>query len=159
MRHPNYRLVKIHRSYTVNEVAACLRVHRNTVREWIRSGLPTCDNRRPTLVLGRELASFLLARRTQSRRPCGPGELYCVRCRLPRRPAGEMADYLPRTATSGDLMGLCAQCETPMYRRVRSASLPRVAAGLDLRFAEGSDHIVESRDPSANSAFEDKGRR
>lgn len=143
MRRPNYRLVKIHRSYTVEEIAGCLRVHRNTVREWIRRGLATCDKRRPTLVLGRDLAAFLRSRRANSRRPCGTGELFCLRCRVPRRPAGDMADYLPRTSTCGDLMALCGRCEAPMYRRVRRAQLSSVAAGLDLRYAEGCEHIVE----------------
>ena len=42
-RHPNYRLVKIHRSYTVEEAAGSLGVHKNTVREWVKVGLPTSD--------------------------------------------------------------------------------------------------------------------
>ena len=144
MHHPNHRLIKIHRNYTVPEVATCLGVHSNTVREWIRRGLPTCDQGRPTLVLGRELVTFLRARRVNNRRPCGVGELYCCRCRRPRRPGGDMADYVPRTATSGDLMAFCAQCETPMYRRVSRERLRDVAAGLDLRFAERCEHIGES---------------
>ena len=40
-RHPNPRLIKIHRSYTVEEIAAVLGVHRNTVRQWIR--VPGCQ--------------------------------------------------------------------------------------------------------------------
>jgi hypothetical protein len=35
-RHPNPRLVKIHRSYTVEEVARNLRKHKNTVRAWMK---------------------------------------------------------------------------------------------------------------------------
>jgi predicted DNA-binding protein (UPF0251 family) len=38
---PNYRLVKIHRIYTVEDAARCLAVHKNTVRRWIKAGLPT----------------------------------------------------------------------------------------------------------------------
>ena len=60
---PNHRLLKIHRSYTVEEVASVLDVHRNSVRNWLRSGLDAIDQRRPTLILGSVLASFLKARR------------------------------------------------------------------------------------------------
>ena len=88
MRHPNYRLVKTHRTYTVEEIASLFHVHRNTVREWVKRGLPTCDDRRPMLILGPELAAFLQARRLKNRQTCAPGELYCVRCRAPRVPAG-----------------------------------------------------------------------
>jgi hypothetical protein len=47
-RRPNYRLVKIHRCYTVEEAARLLGTHKNTVRAWVRAGLPTCDSKRPT---------------------------------------------------------------------------------------------------------------
>jgi Helix-turn-helix domain len=58
-RHPNPRLVKIHRSYAVEEVARILRKHKNTVRAWIKQGLQPIDGRRPTLVHGLELVRFL----------------------------------------------------------------------------------------------------
>ncbi|MGP0594629.1 hypothetical protein ACTRXD_19100 [Nitrospira sp. T9] len=48
--HPNHRLVNIHRSYTVEEIANPPVVHRNTVREWINRGPPTVDKRRSLLV-------------------------------------------------------------------------------------------------------------
>src|SRR6185437_14566866 len=96
-RRANPRLVKIHRNYTVEEAADRLCVHKNTVREWIKGGLPTIDRMRPTVILGRELAIFLQARRAKSKRPCKPGEIYCVRCRAPKRPAGNLAEYQPIT--------------------------------------------------------------
>ena len=34
-RHPNHRLVKIHRSYTVEEIATLFGVHKNTVSHWV----------------------------------------------------------------------------------------------------------------------------
>ena len=44
---PNHRLLKIHRSYTVEEVASVLDVHRNSVRNWLRSGLPPRPEQQP----------------------------------------------------------------------------------------------------------------
>jgi hypothetical protein len=45
-------------TYTVEEAARTLGVHKNTVRAWLKRGLPTIDAERPTLILGRELAHF-----------------------------------------------------------------------------------------------------
>ena len=63
MRRLNPRRVKIHRSYTVDEAAMLFRVHKNTVRTWLKSGLHPIDGRRPILILGRQLVRFLHARR------------------------------------------------------------------------------------------------
>jgi DNA-binding XRE family transcriptional regulator len=132
MRHPNYRRVKIHFNYTLEETAKVLGVHRNTVREWIRRGLPTCDDKRPVLILGHELAAFLRRRRTKDRKTCAPGEIYCVRCRTPRTPAGCMADYQPKTATLGNLIGLCPICDAWMYRRVNRTKLDEIRGPLEI---------------------------
>jgi hypothetical protein len=132
MHGANHQLVKKHRSYTVEEVARLLRVHRGTVREWTRRGLPTCDDRRPILILGYQLADYLRTRRTQRKRPCSPGELYCVRCRTPRRPAGGMADYVAETANLGSLVGICPACSVLMYRRVNPARLHEIRGSLEI---------------------------
>jgi hypothetical protein len=92
-RHPNPRLAKIHRNYTVEEIANLFGVHKNSVRNWVKGGLPTSDDRRPMLILGRDLVAFLHARRVKNKRPCQPGEIYCMRCRAAQRPAGDMAEY------------------------------------------------------------------
>lgn len=110
-RHPNYRRVKINRNYTVEEIARLFGIHKHTVRHWVKAGLPTCDERRPTLILGQDLTLFLQARREKNRRPCRPGEIYCVRCRSPKSPAGNMADYQPITDTLGNLMAICPDCD------------------------------------------------
>lgn len=152
-RLPNPRLAKIHRSYTVEEVAQLFGVHRNTVRQWIKQGLPVCDDRRPVLILGSELAAFLTRKRARNKRPCKDGEIYCVRCRAPQSPALGMADYEPLTATGGNLIGLCPKCGGLIYRRVSRARLVAVAGNLVVQFTRGQKRIDESNNPSVNSDF------
>ena len=153
-RHPNPRLAKIHRNYTVDEVATLFGIHKNTVREWVKRGLPTNDGKRPMLILGRELVAFLTARRAKNKRTCLPGEIYCVRCRAPRTPAGEMVDYMPLTATLGTLAAICSACETMMYRRVSLAKLAHVCGKLDVTMPQALEHIGERVQPTVNSDLE-----
>jgi hypothetical protein len=150
-RRPNPRLAKIHRSYTVEEVAALFDIHKNTVRQWVKRGLPTNDSRRPMLILGRDLYAFLQAQRMKNKRPCQPGEIYCVRCRAAQKPAGAMAEYQPLTATSGNLVGICARCESMMYRKVSFAKLVQVGADLEITHMPAKPHISESSQPCVNS--------
>lgn len=150
-RHPNPRLAKIHRNYTVDEVALLFTVHRNTVREWLKRGLPTNDGKRPMLILGRDLVTFLTARRDKNKRTCLPGEMYCMRCRAPRAPAADMVDYMPLTATQGNLAAICSACETMMYRRASLAKLDLVRGTLNITMPQAQEHIVDSAKPTVNS--------
>jgi Helix-turn-helix domain len=143
-RHPNHRLVKTDLSYTVEEIARLLSKHRNTVRDWINRGLPTIDHRRPILIHGGDLRAFLLARRLRNKQKCGPDEIYCVRCRAPKRPAGDMADYLPTSSTTGSLCGICPTCDSIIYRRTSLAKVSQICGGLNITMSQGRSHIGDS---------------
>jgi len=152
-RRLNPRLVKIHRSYTVEEIAYLFGKHKNTVRAWIKAGLPTCDGKRPTLILGAALRAFLEAKRAKHKKPCGAGEIYCVRCREPRKPAAQMAKYRPLTEAFGNLIGICPVCDCMMYRRTSLAKITLIKGEIEVTFAKALEHIVKSTRPSVNSDF------
>ncbi len=150
-RHPNHRRVKSHRSYTVEEVSGLFGIHKNTVRRWVKTGLPTTDDRRPILILGRELIAFLQARRARNKQTCRPGQIYCVRCRAPKFPAGDMAEFAPVTEKLGNLMAICPDCNSIMNRRVNTAKLGQVRGKMDITFPQALRHISESNQPTVNS--------
>jgi hypothetical protein len=152
-RHPNPRLVKLHRNYTVEDVAGLFGTHKNTVRGWLKVGLPTSDARRPMLILGQDLAAFLRRRRTKNKRAYKPGEMYCVRCRAPKMPAGDMADYLPETDKIGMLKGICPDCDCLINRRVSVAKLDLVRGRLDITFPQAPRQVSNSNRPTVNSDF------
>ncbi len=147
---PNHRLVKKNRSYTVHEIAFLLGVHRNTVREWVKRGLPTIAGR-PVLMLGGEIVEFLRARRVKNRRPCGSDQMYCFRCRAPRLPAEGMVDFTPINGKVANLMAICPICETVMHRCVPAAKIGDLRGFREVRSSQAPQRLNETTDPSLNS--------
>ena len=64
-------------------------------------------------------------------------------CRAPKAPAEGMADYIPITATSGNLRGICPDCEILIHRRVSLAKLDVVCADLEVDFPQAVPRIRE----------------
>jgi hypothetical protein len=140
-RHPNPRLVKVHRNYSVDDIARLFGIHKNTVRNWLRQGLSTIDGRRPVIILGRELSRFLHERRQKAKQPCGPGRIYCIACRTPKVPALKMADCTPTSPVAGNLFGICPDCGRLIYRRVNLGKIDAIRGELEIAFRQPSSRI------------------
>jgi hypothetical protein len=126
----NPNLTKIHRSYTVEEIAGLYGIHKNTVRAWIKDGLPSCDNKRPMLFLGRELRAFLQSKRVKNKRTCLAYEMYCLKCRSPRRPADGEASFVLMSDSTGRVFGKCPQCCGQINKYINIASLEHLKQDL-----------------------------
>jgi len=150
MKRINPRLAKLHRSYSVVELADLLGVHKHTVRGWLKSGLPTVDGTRPVLIHGDEFQDWWAKRRKASKRPLQPRELYCLKCRAPKQPALDMVEYAATNGTTGNLRALCETCGTLMHRRARLASIGTIMPGLDVQRTQAGPSIVERANPSLN---------
>ncbi|MEO1686687.1 MAG: helix-turn-helix domain-containing protein [Pseudomonadota bacterium] len=135
-KRPSHHRVKTHLVYTVAEAAEATGVHRQTVIRWIKAqGLSATCDQRPWLIRGAELKVWLRDRRDRGRTSLGAGEIYCLPCRKPVKPDGDLAEYRARTERTGLLAGICPCCEGMVHRIVREADLDRVAADLDVTVA------------------------
>jgi hypothetical protein len=152
------RRIKAHRCYTVEEIARLLGTHRGTVRRWLKQGLAAVDNQRPIMIRSVDLLQYLSARAMPKSR-CPAGHCYCVKCRAPQAPAGEMAELKMLTATSGNLRGLCPVCGTLMHRRVSLSQLELFRAILDVTIVEAVRTLTDSSSPSHNVHFEEQNTR
>jgi hypothetical protein len=149
-RHPNPRLAKIHRSYSVEDVSRLFRLHKNTVRAWLRQGLKPIDDQRPILLLGSEVRRFLSDRRTRAKQSCGPGRIFCLPCRAPKIPAGKMAECVVTGDASGTLQGICPDCDRMIYRKVNPSMIEAVRGDLDVTFTKPRPRIEETERPHVN---------
>jgi hypothetical protein len=149
-RHPNPRLAKIHYSYSVEELARLFKVHKNTVRNWCKQGLEPIDDKRPVLIRGQDARRFLAERRARTKQACGAGRIYCLPCRAPKVPAGNMAECIATSETIGTLCGICPDCDRIIYRRVNPQKLDAVRGDLSITVTQAQPRIEETRKPIVN---------
>jgi len=146
----NPRRAKLHWSYTAHELAERLDVGRNTVRQWIRAGLPVVGGTRPILILGSDFQAWWNKRRKSAQRPCQPGQMYCFKCREAKAPAMGMVDYTATNVVTGNLKALCETCGTAMYRRIRLTDIAVKMPGMDVHFTQVCSSIVAQTQSSLN---------
>ena len=155
VRRLNPGLVKIHRSYSIDKAARALGVHKNTVANWLKSGLSPIDDQRPIPIQGRVLRAFLQERRNRQKRRCAVGELYCLKCRAPKPPLDGKAIYVPLTNSGGNLQGRCSDCLSIICRRISVARLHEFSAVLTIKHKQASSRINDRPTPSLNCELGD----
>jgi hypothetical protein len=108
------------------------------------------DGAKPILFHGLAVREFLKERNVKRKQPCGPGKLYCFRCRVPRPAAGGVAEYVAVSAKSGNIRAICETCETVMHRRVSRSALVATMPGIGLQIPEHPLRLIGSLSPSPN---------
>lgn len=130
---PCHHRVKTHAIYTVAEAASACDVCRQTVIRWINHhGLAAERGQKPWLIPGVDLKAFLEERRRRAKVRLKPGEIYCLPCRGPIRPALGIADYVPDGPTTGVLVGVCPTCDRLVHRFVAASDLSIASGDLDV---------------------------
>jgi hypothetical protein len=137
-------------TYSVAEAARVTGAHRNTIHHWLGSGLPTIDSRKPILIKGAALKAFIDSRRARRRQPCGPGRIFCLKCREPKRPAFDEVEYEPDNRKLGRLIGLCPDCGGIILRRTSALRIRDAAGNLGIRFRPAVERLYESKHASLN---------
>ena len=62
-----------------------------------------------------------------------------------------MAEYVSITASLGNLIAICPDCEAIMNRRVSLAKLGHIRGQMDITMPQALQHINERDHPSVNS--------
>ncbi|MDC5854529.1 helix-turn-helix domain-containing protein [Vibrio europaeus] len=106
----NPNRIQIPRSYTVIGVSETLGVHPKTVRNWIRVGLPVADQRRPLLINGADLKSYLTQKRGAYMHRCELDEVYCFKCKQSKSPTIGSLQFIAKPAGMAQMTGGCEEC-------------------------------------------------
>lgn len=124
-----------HRSYTTKEIADLFSVHPNTVRIWVsKENLHTLNGRRPYLIHGTDLRSFLRARQKNRKHKMQPNEIFCCSCKQPQRPKRQEITITPHKKYTHQIWikGNCDVCGTPMQRVYEATCLDDIVHHFDV---------------------------
>lgn len=150
---PSPYKIKTHWVYNTSEAATALKVHRRTILRWINENqLNACKGGNSWLIRGADLKSFLEKRRTAAKHKLGVGEFYCLRCKAPRRPAADIADFQKIDDHTGRLTALCGCCEGVMNRILRSSDLPAIGKVCEVTVQRDDPRLVSETDPRSTVA-------
>jgi integrase/Zn ribbon nucleic-acid-binding protein len=102
--------------YSVDEVMALYAISRNTVSNWINTGLHPIDGKRPQLFRGADLARFHEDRRAGSKRILRAGEFKCLGCKAVVYPNIETLHLLPRDRRQFIARATCPDCDAHVMK-------------------------------------------
>jgi hypothetical protein len=153
-RRHSARLVKRLRTYNVREAAKVTGATPGTVRHWHRSGLEGVIGVYPLIFRGVDIVAFLKHREEKRKQPCGPGRMFCLRCKAPKTPAFGEAEFWPDGIKLGTLRGLCPDCAAMMNRRVSLAKLQAAEGDLAVSIRHADSRLSGTPEPNSNSHSE-----
>jgi hypothetical protein len=146
------RRIKSRVTYSTREIAELLGVHTATVLKWYKSDLEKIDNSRPFLVMGTALKHFLSNRQTKRRRPCGPHQMMCMKCRMPVTADPHSFHVTNCNAKTALVSANCSICGTRVNRSASAGNLLDTLKnlGCDTTLAKNLSEAVQ---PVLNTDF------
>ncbi|MCG3884712.1 helix-turn-helix domain-containing protein [Photobacterium leiognathi] len=134
--------IKSHRNYTVIELSEALGVHPKTVRNWLRVGLPVADEKRPLLINGTDVKIYLKQKRKTYMHQCELDEMYCFKCKQPKKPNTESLQFFTKPAGMVQMMGRCIECGCKANKYVSSRDLKSICQKLNVKLPIAEKHII-----------------
>lgn len=106
----NTNLIKETLSYSVKDITELFGIHKRTIQQWFKEGLPKIDSKKPYLVLGINLKDFIKKKQQNRKKKCKENEFYCCKCREPRKSWNNFVDVKILNEKILLIVGICSQC-------------------------------------------------
>lgn len=145
----NVRRIKTNISYTYEEAADLLTIHKNTLTHWEAEGLKVMRDVRPYLIHGSALIEFITNRQKARKRKCRPDQFYCCKCQTPTTSYEGITDIKILSPIKLQLIGLCPICDGKVLKFGLTAKLPEYQKTFVIQMIH-DEHLMEASHPSAN---------
>jgi hypothetical protein len=135
----NPMAVKAALTYEIGEAAAALGKSSATIRNWIKDGLPVMASRKPYLISGADIRTYIKAKSQAAKSTLAPDELYCLSCRAGRKPLDMIVAAFPNTPKTTRLMGVCERCSANAARMISNTKTHHFARTFQIKAGGNSD--------------------
>ncbi len=113
-----HRRVKYWYVYDIEDICALyydLGLHPQTVRTWIKNGLKTIDQSRPTLIYGNDLIKYIKAQNMKGKCKLEFDQFLCLKCK-DARPVFQNKTVLNQENKMLKARAHCRTCKTTMFK-------------------------------------------
>jgi hypothetical protein len=148
----NTRRISSKMSYSVQEIAELCSLHKNAVLTWVRSGLKTIDQKKPYLINGAVLIEYINNKQKSRKHKCKPNELFCFKCRQPRKPKTDSVSITTRNIHRLKISAKCEVCETKMFKEASVQRRPELEKTYSV-VLQTQEHILGCNNLSVNSVI------
>jgi len=129
----NPKLIKHSRNYSTQEIANLLNTTVNTVSNWYKIGLKKIDDKKPSLVFGKDLINFLRDNKTKRKQRCAPNEFYCCKCKSPRKAWENAVDITYLDLRRLMISGICEQCGNKINKLAATKNIEELKKVLNFQ--------------------------
>jgi len=130
-RKPDLRRIRTSKTYNLPEIAELMDRDIATIRAWVKNGLPLLSVQKPVLVSGKALKDWLQQVWASKKRTCQADELFCFKCRKPRKAMPGSVRIVRRNEKTVSVKGRCAVCNTRMNQTRSLSKLPELQVTFD----------------------------
>jgi len=135
--------------YDIDEICTLFGIHKQTVRTWLRNGLPSMDTSRPTLIYGNDLKEFLGKQNKTNKCATAFDEMFCMKCQDARKPFQRKVQLQQKNNF------ILAQAHCPICKKVMFKSYSILTYSNLMQNFRAVDvlELYDSKVPTANTHF------
>lgn len=137
----NPRLVKFNANYSTRDIVDLFHVHVDTVNNWYEHGLKTIDKQKPFLTFGRDLIDFLFERNKKAKKKSGLDELFCCKCKAPRKTQDGVVKIKIINTKKLMIEGICMECGTKMNKLSSVAKINEIKTLFNIQAIQ-EEHLL-----------------
>ena len=118
-------LIKYWFCYDIDDICHLYGIHHQTVREWIRRGLKTINKKKPILIYGNDLKTFLGKQNQSNKHHIEYNQMFCMKCKDGKK-VHKNQIHLESNNQFLKAKGLCITCKNIMNKSYKLMDLPNL---------------------------------